>query len=94
MMNEGYINAGMEPLYDDPYNLTDAMGNKITTGTDWQDELFNDNAPVVNHDITVSGASDKVNYYLSLGYYAQEGIIGGNFDRSNYPRLSLRTNTK
>ena len=94
MMNEGYINAGMEPLYDDPYNLTDAMGNKITTGTDWQDELFNDNAPVVNHDITVSGASDKVNYYLSLGYYAQEGIIGGNFDRSNYQRLSLRSNTK
>ena len=66
MMNEGYVNAGMAPLYDDPYNLTDAMGNRITTGTDWQDELFNDNAPVVNHDITVSGASDKVNYYLSL----------------------------
>lgn len=94
MMNEGYVNAGMAPLYDDPYNLTDAMGNRITTGTDWQDELFNDNAPVVNHDITVSGASDKVNYYLSLGYYTQEGIIGGNFDRSNYQRLSMRSNTK
>ena len=94
MMNEGYINAGMEPLYADPYHLTDAMGNTITDGTDWQDELFNDNAPVMNHDVTISGASDKVNYYLSLGYYTQEGIIGGNFDRSNYQRLSLRSNTK
>ena len=94
MMNEGYINAGMEPLYADPYHLTDAMGNAITDGTDWQDELFNDNAPVMNHDVTISGASDKVNYYLSLGYYTQEGIIGGNFDRSNYQRLSLRSNTK
>lgn len=94
MMNEGYINAGMQPLYSDPYNLTDAMGNSITTGTDWQDELFNDNAPVMNHDVTISGASDKVNYYLSMGYYEQEGIIGGNFDRSNYQRLSLRSNTK
>ena len=94
MMNEGYINAGMQPLYSDPYNLTDAMGNPITTGIDWQDELFNDNAPVMNHDVTISGASDKVNYYLSMGYYEQEGIIGGNFDRSNYQRLSLRSNTK
>ena len=82
MMNEGYINAGMQPLYSDPYNLTDAMGNPINTGTDWQDELFNDNAPVMNHDVTISGSSDKVNYYLSMGYYEQEGIIGGNFDRS------------
>lgn len=86
MMNEGYINAGMDMPYADPYSYGE--------GTDWQDELFNDGAPVMNHDVTISGASDKVNYYLSLGYYTQEGIIGGNFDRSNYQRLSLRSNTK
>lgn len=94
MMNEGYINAGMKPLYADPYHLKDAMGNQMTDGTDWQDAVFNDNAPVMNHDLTVSGATDKVNYYLSLGYYTQEGIVGGNFDRSNYQRLSLRSNTR
>ena len=86
MMNEGYINAGMDMPYADPYSYGE--------GTDWQDELFYDGAPVMNHDVTISGASDKVNYYLSLGYYTQEGIIGGNFDRSNYQRLSLRSNTK
>lgn len=94
MMNEGYINAGMKPLYADPYHLKDAMGNQVTDGTDWQDAVFNDNAPVMNHDLTVSGATDKVNYYLSLGYYTQEGIVGGNFDRSDYQRLSLRSNTR
>ena len=94
MMNEGYINAGMKPLYADPYHLKDAMGNQVTDGTDWQDAVFNDNAPVMNHDLTVSGATDKVKYYLSLGYYTQEGIVGGNFDRSNYQRLSLRSNTR
>lgn len=94
MMNEGYTNAGMEAPYADPYNLTDAMGRPVTTGTDWQDEVFYDNAPVVNHDVTLSGASDNVNYYLSLGYYTQDGIVGGNFNRSNYQRLSLRSNTK
>ena len=86
MMNEGWINADSAPIYDDPY--------KYGKGTDWQDEVFNDNAPVSNHDITVSGASDKVNYFLSMGYYKQEGIVGGNFDRSNYDRLSLRSNTQ
>lgn len=94
MMNEGYTNAGMEAPYADPYSLTDAMGRPVTTGTDWQDEVFYDNAPVVNHDVTVSGATDNVNYYLSLGYYTQDGIVGGNFGRSDYQRLSLRSNTR
>ncbi len=53
---------------------------------------FNDNAPVMNHQVSMSGASDKVNYYLSLGYYKQDGIVGGNFGRSNYNRLTLRSN--
>ena len=56
--------------------------------------MFNDNAPVTNHEVNVSGATEKVNYYLSMGYYKQEGIIGGNYDRSNYDRMTLRSNTK
>lgn len=28
-----------------------------------------------------------------MGYYHQDGIVGGNYDRSNYSRLSLRSNT-
>ena len=93
LQNEKYVNGGMAPLYADPYNLTDANGNKITGfGTDWQELLFNDNAPVVQHDVSVSGASEKVNYYLSLGYYTQDGIVGGNYGHSNYDRLTIRSN--
>ena len=86
MINEGRINSGQAPVYDDPYSYGE--------GTDWQEELFNDGAPVSNHEVTVSGASEKLNYYLSLGYYTQEGIIGGDYGRSNYNRLTLRSNTK
>lgn len=94
LMNEKYMNAGQAPLYADPYNLTDINGNPVVGfGTDWQDLVFNDNAPVVNHDVTISGATEKVNYYLSLGYYSQEGIVGGNYGQSNYDRLTLRSNT-
>ena len=85
MMNEGAINSGQAPRYNDPYSYG--------IGTNWQKETFNYDAPVMNHQISVSGASEKVNYMFSLGYYTQEGIVGGNYDRSNYERLTMRSNT-
>lgn len=94
LQNERRINGGLAPLYADPYNLTDSNGNSISGfGTDWQNLVFNDGAPVQNHEVSVAGASEKVNYYLSMGYYTQEGIVGGNYGQSNYSRLSLRSNT-
>ena len=94
LQNEKYVNGGQAPLYADPYNLTDVNGNAVKGfGTNWQNELFNDNAPIVQHDLSISGASDKVNYYLSMGYMTQEGIVGGNYGQSNYDRLTLRSNT-
>jgi len=85
MINEGLINGGYAPRYADPFSYGE--------GTDWQKEVFNFNAPQQTHEISVSGASETVNYYLSLGYTDQEGIVGGNFNRSNYNRLTLRSNT-
>lgn len=86
MMNEGAVNSGAAPIYADPYSYG--------KGTDWQDEVFNKNAGVMNHEVNVSGASDKSNYYLSMGYFSQDGIVGGNYNRSNYNRLTFRSNTK
>lgn len=85
LMNEAADYAGEAPRYEQVASLG--------SGTNWQDALFYDNAPVQNHQLSISGASDKVNYYFSLGYYDQDGIIGGNYDASNYQRLSLRSNT-
>ena len=86
MINEGAINAGIAPKFSDPYSYGQ--------GTNWQDEVFNNNAPMMNRQVSVSGASEKVNYLFSLGFYTQDGIVGGNFDRSNYERLTLRSNTQ
>lgn len=46
----------------------------------------------MSHNLAVSGGSNRVNYMLSAGYYDQEGIVGGNFGRSDYQRFSLRSN--
>lgn len=72
-------------------------GSAITPGTynantDWQSEVFNNDAPVVNHQLSVSGGSDRGNYFISLGYFKQDGIVGGNYNRSNYDRYTLRLN--
>ena len=95
LQNERRVQNGLAPLYQDPYNLVDANGEKINGfGTNWQELLFNDNAPIQQHDVSVSGASEKVNYYLSLGYFDQEGIVGGNYGQSNYDRLTIRSNNQ
>lgn len=84
LMNEASMYADNKLIYDDP--------SKLGAGTNWQKETFNYNAPVQNHQLNVSGATDKINYYLSLGYYDQQGIVGGDYGRSNYKRMTMRTN--
>lgn len=95
LQNEFYVNGGSAPKFADPYNLIDPNGNPITGfGTDWQSLVFNNNAPQQNHDISISGASENVNYYLSAGYYKADGIVGGNYGQSNYDRLTLNSNNQ
>ena len=84
MMNEGMLNAGNAPIYDDPYSLG--------KGTDWVEAIFDKNAPVVKHDVNVSGGSKRVNYSVSGGYLSTKGTIGGRFDQSYYDRMTLREN--
>lgn len=86
LMNEASVYNGTEPKFSNPSSLG--------VGTNWQDALFNNGAPVQNHQLSISGASEKINYYFSAGYYNQEGIVGGNYDHSNYERLSFRSNTQ
>lgn len=87
MKQEGYLNAGQSipsQVQGDPWSQGE--------GYDWEKAIFNDNAPVMNHQVAIAGGTEKVNYYLSLGYYKQDGIMGGNYNQSNYDRLTLRSN--
>lgn len=81
MMNEGALNQGNEPRYADPYSFG--------KGTDWVDAIFNKNAPTQKHDLSISGGTQKVNYVISGGLLSREGIVGGNFGRSNYDRFTI-----
>ena len=43
--------------------------------TDWYHVMFNDEHPVQQHNISISGGNKKVKYFLSGGYNRQTGII-------------------
>lgn len=64
------------------YNNVDAVPN-----TDWQDLIFQA-APIQNYQVSVSGATQKAQYYFGAGYFNQQGII----PKSNYERLTLKLN--
>ena len=60
------------------------------TNVNWMEEVFNSSAPLKNYEVAVSGADDKTNYYLSGGYYNQQGTAVG----SAFERFSMRANVQ
>lgn len=79
-VNESYANNG-NPL---PFPNATGLGK----GTDWQDKVFGKSVPIVNHDINISGGSDKITYSVSGSHLDQEGIVGGN--KSGFLRNTAR----
>ncbi|MHC1707835.1 MAG: SusC/RagA family TonB-linked outer membrane protein [Bacteroidales bacterium] len=64
------------------YNNVDAVPN-----TDWQDEVFH-TAPVQNIQMSATGASKNMQYYIGGSYFNQKGII----DKSDFERFTLKVN--
>lgn len=51
--------------------------------TDWYHTLFNDEHPVQNQNVSISGGSKHVKYYLSGNYDRQQGVLKQNPDIYN-----------
>lgn len=83
LRNEAAENAGLPLVFSNPESLGE--------GTDWQAQIFNQNAKIQNHELSLSGGSERSSYYTSLGYYDQEGIVATSI--SHYTRLTLRFNS-
>ncbi|GLB47687.1 SusC/RagA family TonB-linked outer membrane protein [Neptunitalea sp. Y10] len=79
LLNEAYVNGGGAA----PYPNVTGFG----VGTDWQGATF-DTAPIMNHDMSLTGGTEKVTYALSASHLDQEGIVGG--DKSGFLRNTAR----
>ena len=62
-------------------------GDYYYTPDNWSDEMFQSNLRQ-EYNLSVSGGSDKLSYYLSASYLNDEGII----ENSGFERISTRMN--
>ena len=79
-------------LQDANFNMPIYEGATQTfaqTNTDWQDAYFKSGL-ITQSNLSVSGGNEKSRYYISGGYFKQEGIAQG----VNYNRGNFRVNTE
>ncbi|MFT7033077.1 MAG: TonB-linked SusC/RagA family outer membrane protein [Cyclobacteriaceae bacterium] len=75
----GYINEIDPGFYANP--------SSYGKGTDWQDELYREGG-IQNYQLSISGGSDAVTYYLSGSVFDQKGIVKDSY----YKRYSVSSN--
>ncbi|MDR0333456.1 MAG: TonB-dependent receptor [Dysgonamonadaceae bacterium] len=91
LQNEMAVNAGAVLPFTAQHFADVASG--VTPNTNWQDYVFNNNAPITSHQLSVRGGNEDGAYFLSLGRFVHEGIMGGNHNASNYDRWTIRMNS-
>lgn len=99
----GYFSIGVEwQMGGDEYSRTYPIWKEIgldtgqdydllsRTNVNWLDEVFNDRAPLQSYELSVNRATDRLNYYVSGGFYDQEGIA----QSSSFRRYNMRANAE
>ncbi|MCC9137604.1 SusC/RagA family TonB-linked outer membrane protein [Pontibacter silvestris] len=77
---EAYTNDGIDVTDPNQFNATNyaIMRNAIDNnleGTDWQEEVIHQNAPIQNYNFSVNGGGEKSKYSVSATYFNQDGTI-------------------
>ena len=68
----------------------EAFRNGTRRSTDWNKLIFAETSPQTQHDVSITGGSEKTQFYVGLGYFYQEGLFkSGDL---NYDKFNLRSN--
>ncbi|MHA6247022.1 SusC/RagA family TonB-linked outer membrane protein [Pontibacter sp. CAU 1760] len=84
-VEEAWNNAGYPGT--NPY--TADKGRADFANTDWLDELF-EVGRTQNIQLSANGGTDKIQYFLSSNYYAQDGIVV--YGNDKFQRYNVRAN--
>ncbi|MBQ0733266.1 TonB-dependent receptor [Aquimarina celericrescens] len=95
LLVEGVQNAGIRDNDADALTYLTDRGFDPDTNTNWLDLLTQDGF-YQQHDLSIRGGSENTKYYISGGYFNQEGVIvGSQFERMNSRiKLDQRINDK
>ena len=87
LYNEAQENIGVKaPFSTDELNrFKDGIGV-----TDWFNSTVRKSSPIAYHNLNVSGGSDNVKYYFSVGYLNQDGFYKS--DDYSYHKYNVRSN--
>jgi TonB-linked SusC/RagA family outer membrane protein len=70
--------------------IFEAYRNGTRPTTDWNSLVFSNFSPQMQHDVSISGGNERTQYYVSMGYFFQEGFFkSGDL---NYNKTNLRSN--
>lgn len=64
--------------------IAQEYGNRA--GIDWQDEVFGSTGVTQNHNVNITGGTEKTKYMLSYNYTGEDGIM----DKHGYQKNSIR----
>lgn len=67
--------------------------NGTWKGTNWLEEARNENAPIQNHALNITGGTEQSVYSIGLAYTSQEGTIGKPVE-PQYKRYTARINSE
>lgn len=89
---------GIDPEYVPYGNYPDSPTlwgghNTAFANTNWFDVAMRDVVPSQEHNVNVSGGSEKTAYYMGLGYNENVGIFNGNDYKNRYSSL-MKINTE
>ncbi len=82
---DSYGLIGMDGKLNPKATLGYSDGTYYYIPDNWSDEIFENNVRQ-EYNLSVSGASDKMNYYMSAGYLDDQGIV----PNSGFQRYSAR----
>lgn len=89
---KGFIDGTYKTEYDPAKPTTSVFtGRRIGNGNwDWPHILFKDHKFDQRHNVAISGGGEKSQYYISLGYFDQDGYYGVGYD--DYKRYDMLAN--
>ncbi|WP_282135512.1 SusC/RagA family TonB-linked outer membrane protein [Seonamhaeicola maritimus] len=76
-------------VYGNTWTLIDRAGHQLANNSSLKDVVQNDDAPIQNHSLRVSGGKDGLTYNITANFYKQEGAI----IKSGLDRFNVRSNT-
>ena len=84
------MNTAERIEYEKQIGMDEGKNYSVLSQTDvnWLERVYNSAALLQNYEVAVSGADEKTSYYISGGYYNQDGTALG----SSFQRFSTRAN--